>query len=287
MADGISLTFDQARRLAVRSPRLAGSVAGGLRDVLRSLRCLQLDPVNTVARSHLLVLWSRLGAFSRAELDALLWEERWLFEYWAHAASIVLTEDYELHRPMMLAYPSELAKPDWLAANESFRSYLVELLGTSGPLAMEAIEDRSVAPWTSTGWTNGRNAEQMLNILWKQGVVTVARRDGLRRFWTLAPSVPDGGSAPGEAVSRAAELALLALGVARERDIVRHFIYGRYPGLALAACPWASAVSVEGGSERWWVHRSASSVTGTGRRGCGDSVTAARPRPPVRPLPRR
>jgi uncharacterized protein YcaQ len=130
----ISLTLDQARRLAVRSQRLAGPVDGGLRDVLRSLRCLQLDPVNTVTRSHLLVLWSRLGAFSRAELDALLREERWLFEYWAHAASIVLTEDYELHRPMMLAYPAELAKREWLAANESFRSYLMELLAASGPL---------------------------------------------------------------------------------------------------------------------------------------------------------
>ena len=55
-----------ARRLAVLAQRLAGPVDGGLRDVLRSLRGLQLDPVNVVARSHLLVLWSRLGSFSRA-----------------------------------------------------------------------------------------------------------------------------------------------------------------------------------------------------------------------------
>jgi hypothetical protein len=37
--------------------------------------------------------------------------------------------------------------------------------------------------WMSTGWTNGRNVERMLDILWKQGVVTVAGRDGLRGLW--------------------------------------------------------------------------------------------------------
>ncbi len=45
-----------------------------------------------------MVLWSRLGGFDRDDLDTLLWRERWLFEYWAHAASIVLTEDYPIHR---------------------------------------------------------------------------------------------------------------------------------------------------------------------------------------------
>ncbi|HET9973734.1 MAG TPA: crosslink repair DNA glycosylase YcaQ family protein, partial [Streptosporangiaceae bacterium] len=93
MADDLRLTLGEARRLAVRSQHLAGPgpAAGldGLRQVLRGLRVLQLDPVNVVARSHLLVLWSRLGAFDRADLDTLLWRERWLFEYWAHAASIV------------------------------------------------------------------------------------------------------------------------------------------------------------------------------------------------------
>ena len=47
----------------------------------------------------MLVLWSRLGGFDRA--DTLLWRERWLFEYWPHAASVVLTEDYPIHHAMM------------------------------------------------------------------------------------------------------------------------------------------------------------------------------------------
>ena len=102
-----------------------------MRQVLRRLRVLQLDPVNVVARSHLLVLWSRLGAFDRADLNTLLWRERWLFEYWAHAASIVLTEDYPIHRAMMRRYGVSATNSrlrDWLTANEDFRRYVLDRL---------------------------------------------------------------------------------------------------------------------------------------------------------------
>ena len=256
------LSLPQARRLAIRSQHLAGPEPAkgidGLRRVLRGLRVLQIDPVNVVARSHLLVLWSRLGGFDRDDLDTLLWRERWLFEYWAHAASIVLTEDYPIHRAMMRAYAATVEnqqKRDWLAANQEFRGYVLERLRDSGPLPVDAIEDRAAVSWTSTGWTNGRNVERMLDILWKQGTVTIAGRDGLRRLWDLAdfPAAEDLPQA--EVVTRAAEHALRALGVARARDVERHFTIGRYPGLDLERSGWARPVRVEGGNEQWWVHR--------------------------------
>ncbi len=262
MAEELRLSLGEARRLAVRSQHLAGPepVAGldRMRQVLRGLRVLQLDPVNVVARSHLLVLWSRLGAFDRADLDTLLWRERWLFEYWAHAASIVLTEDYPIHRAMMRRYGVSATNSrlrDWMVANEDFRRYVLARLRDAGPLPGGAIEDRAVVGWISTGWTNGRNVERMLDTLWKQGVVTVAGRDGLRRLWGLA-EFPDAADLPEpEVVTRAAEHALRALGVARARDVERHFTIGRYPGLDLEHSSWARPVSVEGGSEQWWVHR--------------------------------
>ena len=255
------LSLGEARRLAVRSQHLAGPPPApgidGMRQVLRGLRVLQLDPVNVVARSHLLVLWSRLGGFDRDDLDTLLWRERWLFEYWAHAASIVLTEDYPIHRVMMRAYGVTEPKLGWLAANEDFRRYVLERLRDDGPLPGGAIEDRAVVSWTSTGWTNGRNVERMLDTLWKQGVVTVAGRDGLRRLWGLA-DFPEAGDLPREElVTLAAGHALRALGVARARDVERHFTIGRYPGLDLEHASWARPVRVEGSGEQWWVHRDA------------------------------
>jgi hypothetical protein len=216
-----------------------------MRQVLRGLRVLQLDPVNVVARSHLLVLWSRLGGFDRNDLDTLLWRERWLFEYWAHAASLVLTEDYPIHRLMMRAYQVTEGPQKWMEANDSFRRYVLDRLRDAGPLPSEAIEDRSAVSWTSTGWTNGRNVDRMLDTLWKQGVITVAGRDGLRRLWGLA-DFPAAADLPREElVTLAAGHALRSLGVARARDVERHFTIGRYPGLDLERMDWARPVRVE------------------------------------------
>ena len=80
---------------------------------MRDLGCLQIDPISVVARSHLLVLWSRLGPYDVAHLDQLLWDDRSLFEYWAHAASIVLTEDFPIHAAFMpgSSYPGKLPSP--------------------------------------------------------------------------------------------------------------------------------------------------------------------------------
>ena len=75
-------------------------------DLVRDIGCLQLDPVNVVARTHQLVLLSRLGNYDPAVLDSLLWRRRELFEFWAHAASIVPTSDYPIHEAtLMRGYP--------------------------------------------------------------------------------------------------------------------------------------------------------------------------------------
>ncbi|MFC7549675.1 winged helix-turn-helix domain-containing protein [Plantactinospora sp. GCM10030261] len=211
--------------------------------MLRAVRCLQLDPINAVVPSHLLVLWSRLGNFDRAHLDRLLWVDRWLFEYWAHAASIVLTEDYPLHAGTMRRYPGPSAYGtrvrQWLEANSKLRAHVLRRLAQAGPLPSGGFDDLAEVPWESTGWTGGRNVERMLEHLLLQGRVMVAGRTGRGRLWHLAeqclseeqrgPSLPDR-----VIVVRAAEHALRALGVASKAEIRRHFTRDRYPGLESA-----------------------------------------------------
>jgi len=111
----ISTSLESARRLAVTKQHLAGKLPTGsareaILSVIRDLGYVQLDPINTVAPSHVLVLWSRVGDFQLSDLDRLLWDEKKVFEHWSHAASIVLTEDYPLHYSLMRQYPESLSK---------------------------------------------------------------------------------------------------------------------------------------------------------------------------------
>ena len=234
------------RRTAIARQRLAGPAQDpdrkGILEVIRDLGCLQLDPIRVVERSHLLVLWSRLGKFDPAELDTLLWEERQLFEYWAHRASIVMTEDYPIHNLLMRRYPTERygysrRVKTWLRENEALRRYVIRRIREAGPLRLRDFEDRSRTGWTSSGWTTGRNVERMLDVLWTQGRIVVAGRAGIQKVWDLADRwfphwTPKERLPEQEIVRRAAQRSLRALGVARVRDIDRHFTVGRYPGLA-------------------------------------------------------
>lgn len=72
----LTLTLTEARRLAVTSQLLAGKrpprARRGILETVRPLRRLQLDPTAAVAPGHLLVLWSRLGRYDPADLDALV-----------------------------------------------------------------------------------------------------------------------------------------------------------------------------------------------------------------------
>lgn len=235
-----------ARRLALTSQHLAGPPAGtdaaGILSLVRDLGCLQLDPVRVVARSHELVLWSRLGQYDLDELERLRWEERRLFEYWAHAASIVPTEDYPIHHLLMRTYPrGESAHRrrtrEFLSANRALHRHVLTRLRARGPLRLRDFEGRVTSGWRSSGWTNERNVERMLDILQVTGVAVVAGRTGNEKVWDLADRwfpawTPRERLTERQIVTVAAQRALRALGVATPKQIQRHFIAGRYPGLA-------------------------------------------------------
>ena len=228
-----------ARRLAITAQRLAGERpkpdADGILALVRQLGCLQLDPISVVAPSHRLVVWSRLGNYPSAALEELQWDRRQLFEYWAHAASIVLTEDYPIHRRMMLSGRRAEASWSrhfnlWVTKNLALKRHVLREIRRRGPLPAAAFDDQS------SGWTGGRNVDRMLAGLWLRGFLVVARREAGRRWWDLAERwlpawTPRDPLRERQVVRQAAQRSLRALGLGRARDIDRHFIAGRYPGL--------------------------------------------------------
>src|SRR5260370_5056240 len=122
---GRSVKIYQARALAVARQRLNGLrkrpvTKDVIHDLVRMLGCLQLDPTAIVARNHLLVLFSRLGPFDPKLVDILLWDQRHLYEYWAHQASIVPTEDRALHAALPPPCLDQRTTASWMTMRRRF-----------------------------------------------------------------------------------------------------------------------------------------------------------------------
>src|SRR6185503_18262819 len=109
---------------------------------VRALRCLQLDPTAVVARNHLLVLFSRHGAFDERTFTQLAYEDRGLFEYWAHEASYVLAEDLPIHRDRMHP-PRYRRHRAWWEGEPEFRAHILARLQEDGPLRAREIDDQA------------------------------------------------------------------------------------------------------------------------------------------------
>lgn len=264
-----------ARRLAIAKQRLAGaaprSSPARVLDVVRSIRCVQLDPISVVARSPLLVLRSRLDDFQPRHLHRLVYRDRSLFEYWAHAASIVLTEDYAIHHFRMRNYPSAddawgARFATWVKRNDALRRSILRELRRNGSMRVRDFAHNPVSDsWVSTGWTRDRNVDQMLRYLWMRGLVMVAQRRGLEKWWDLTERVLPAETRRErirdlEVTRRAAAFSLRGLGVGTARQVQGHFTVRRYPELPrvlerLERDRVVERVDVDGLAGTWFVHR--------------------------------
>lgn len=192
------LTIREVRQLAVESQGL-GSRNGSrgqpigtddLVQLVSRLGYLQRDPLAVVAPSHQLVIWSRLGADSPSSLDKALWEDRSLFEYYAHGAAIVPTADFGLHRWQMRDFgrrptQSHRLQAAWMRSNRRLRLEILGRLHREGPLPAAALAGPPVEPRIASGWGVYRDHQRMLELLWLQGQVSVAGRDARGRLWAL------------------------------------------------------------------------------------------------------
>jgi uncharacterized protein YcaQ len=182
----IEVTRDEARRIAVRSQLLDGSATSVL-DTVRRLGFLQIDPISTVAPPQHLVLWSRLGAYDRAELDRLLWEERKLVEV---DAFIYPVDDLPQLVARMRRKRGNSARDRRIAAflkeNASFRRYVLRELEERGPLLSREIEDHARFQREDHPWWGSRKMALMLMLLADRGEVAVAGRRQGQRLWDLA-----------------------------------------------------------------------------------------------------
>ena len=190
----LALSAEATRRIAVAASLLGAKVlrpkddGHAILSVVRHFGALQLDPTRTVERTHLLVLWSRLGKYDRAALDRVLWRERRLLEHNAHYVPIERLPELRYEAGPWISRWDGVS--GWIRTNQAFHDSILAQLRDRGPLQSRDIDDSMIVKgWESTGWTHGRNTTRMLEFMAKALEVLVAGREGQERLWDLPERV--------------------------------------------------------------------------------------------------
>lgn len=250
------LSRRDARRVAARAQLLSRPRPGDVVETVTELTLLQIDPVLALAPAQHLVLWSRLGSsYDTGDLDRLL-ADRTLVEILGH---IRPGPDIALYRAQMEAWPGaadpspprpwQLAAERWVQANDRARRDILAQLEQEGPTPTAALPDSTEVPWRSTGWTNDKNVQRLLDFMVARGEVAVAGREGGQRLWDLAARVyPDVPTLPlPQALAEQDARRLASLGLLRARGRERPVEPGHAGRAGVPAM-------VEGAKGTWRVH---------------------------------
>ncbi|WP_374349497.1 winged helix-turn-helix domain-containing protein [Chitinimonas sp.] len=160
-------------------------------DVLAAIRrmaLLQIDTINVVARSPYLVLWSRLGDYEPAWLDATLARGD-IFEYWAHEACLIPSEDYGLLRyrmrdPASMGWKYSL---NWLKTHQADIEQLLSRIREHGPV--RAADFARSDGKKGGGWWDWKPEKRHLEVLFTTGELMVTARHNFQRIYDLAERV--------------------------------------------------------------------------------------------------
>jgi uncharacterized protein len=239
-------------------------------ELATELGCLQIDPIRVVEHPHYLIPYSRLGHYEHAELDKAIYEDKTLFHYWAHAASLVPTSDYPIHQVMMRRYPSRRESVhygrfmEFLEANKALRRHILLQLRKKGPLRTSDFTDLAVVAYKSTGWNTDRNVDRMLDYLWTKGKVMIVGRAGQQRVWDLAERwfpewTPTETLSLQKATRLATERSIRAMGFASRSEIWQYFTRWRYDDLPGVLEEFERKkkivpVKIDGFKDKWFAH---------------------------------
>jgi uncharacterized protein YcaQ len=198
---GTSSTYPlhAVRAVALHTQALAAEppspTSAAVRAIVEQLGCLQIDTLHVVRRAHYLTLWSRLGNYDTAVLDRLAYhpDERALFEYWYHAASIVPFSSYRYCIPQMRWFKEGNSHwyQEWIEAPESAEiiEAVLERIRQEGALRNVDFEHDGKRRGS---WWNWKPAKHALEHLYNCGDLMIADRVNFQRVYDLKERVlPD------------------------------------------------------------------------------------------------
>lgn len=197
---GTSLGVAAVRRLALaragllkpdstgiphRAPADPAKARAAAHRVIRRFGYLQLDTVSVAgARSHALVLLSRLPGFPADLAEELLQPGEPLFEYWGHEASWLPLELYPVFAFRRRAFRVHPWWGDLLGEHPEIADGLRRRIRDEGPLRSADLEGEG-----GRGWWDLKIAKKVATAMWSSGELAIRERRAFQRTYDLAERV--------------------------------------------------------------------------------------------------
>lgn len=273
----IQLSRRDARQLALVAQGFGAARPKGAvtqRQLQKMFNCvgvIQIDSVNVLVRSQELPVFARLGPHNRSLLPQAV-QSGALFEYWAHAASLVPTRHQHLFRWRMEQGRSQSMAAAISKVHRSKKAYVEvvhQYIVENGPVVAGDLSQRT----TPKGkWWDWDAAKLALEYLFLVGRLS-ARREahGFARVYDLPERVLPASvlavptPSPHAAQTQLVALAARSLGVATAGDLADYYrqsLTGLKPILAeLVEAGTLLPATVEGWNVPAYLHSAAAQTT--------------------------
>lgn len=177
-------------RHALLEPPTGPCKGADLSDLITRLGFVQLDSINTVARAHDLILFSRRPRYRPNDLKQLYEKDGALFEHWTHDAATIPIAFYPWWRMRMQRDADLLIKRwrNWRRDGfEGLFQSVLDHIRDHGPCCTSDLGKNEKKG--SGGWWDWNPSKTALEYLWRSGALTVVGRDNFRKRYDLTERV--------------------------------------------------------------------------------------------------
>ncbi len=182
------ISIETARRFLLGSqglwPGKRWTGKHGTAEAIQQLSSVQMDPMTVVARSHDLVLWSRVVDYAPSYLDELLYTDRRCFDYGGHL-DIYPIEDlpyWSLHKQRRRSDERQLK---FVAEHPALLDQVRAEVRDRGPIASRDL----IGSKRVTSYRGGKDTSLALYYLWLTGELMTHSRRGFERLYDLRKRV--------------------------------------------------------------------------------------------------
>ena len=170
-----------AQRLNATAPFGAGPEA--VTRATEHLGYVQIDTINVIERSHHHILFNRIPAYRRADLEVAQSEAKTVFEFWTHALSYVPVRDFRFFVGEMKEHRAEPMR--WYAdAGEDEIRRVVRRVRKEGALTISDIKDDTLVD-KDHPWASRKPSKRALQAAFYCGLLVIAQRAGMLKTYEL------------------------------------------------------------------------------------------------------